>query len=146
MGIPSMYNFRCDPDLDIGKADCRQIPCAYLAWLEILNIPWEKESADKEKPRYGVNERYLYWKNFKGYNNWKVVDLITTNVDTEDEEKEYETIVHGIEARIIKRILIGTFSAMRTSDEATQWYFLLKWITEPYTVQENTVMKVVEPQ
>ena len=45
-----------------------------------------------------------------------------------------------------ERILIGTFGVMRTNDEATQGYYLVKWITEPYIVQENTVMKGVDPQ
>ena len=45
-----------------------------------------------------------------------------------------------------KNILIGTFGAMIINDEATQGYYLVKWITEPCTVQEDTVMKGVEPQ
>ena len=45
-----------------------------------------------------------------------------------------------------ERILIGIFGAMRTDDEATQGYYLVKWITELYTVQEDTIMKGVEPQ
>ena len=73
-----------------------------------------------------------------GYKNWRVVDLVTTNVTPEEEEK--------IGARINERILIGTFGAMRTNDKATQGYYLVKWITEPYTVQEDTVMMRVEPQ
>ena len=48
------------------------------------------------------------------------MDLITTNIETEDEEKVYERILYGIEARMNERILIGTFGAMRTNDEATQ--------------------------
>ena len=44
-----------------------------------------------------------------------------------------------------ERILIGTFGAMRTIDEATQGYHLVKWITESYTVQEDTVMLGVDP-
>ena len=44
-----------------------------------------------------------------------------------------------------ERILIGTFGAMRTDDEATQGYYLVKWITEPYTIQEDILMKGVEP-
>ena len=39
MGISSMYNFRCDLDLGIGKAACRRIPCACLTCLEILKSP-----------------------------------------------------------------------------------------------------------
>ena len=119
-----------------------------LGWtlvVGLLETPWDKELDDQLQPRYGINERWLYYRNFKGYNNWRVVNLATTNIATEDEEKIYETILHGIEARMNERILIGTFGAMRTDDEATQGYYLIKWITEPYTIQEDILMKGVEP-
>ena len=54
------------------------------------------------------------------------MDLIPTNVDTEDEEKVYETILHGIMTRMNERILIGTFGAKITNDEATQGYYLVQ--------------------
>ena len=57
-----------------------------------------------------------------GYNNWRVLDLVSTNDTPEEEEKVYETILYEIEARMNKRILIRTFSAKRTNDEATQGY------------------------
>ena len=38
-------------------------------------------------------------------------------------------------ARINERIFIGTFGAMRKNDEATQGYYLVKWITKPNTVK-----------
>ena len=66
-----------------------------------------------------------------GYNNWRIVDLVTTNFTPEEEEKVYEIILHGIEARMNERTLIGNFGAMRTDDEATQGYYLVKWIMEP---------------
>ena len=133
-GISSMYNFRYDPDLSIGKAACRRIPCACLTFLEMLKTPRDKELNDQSQPRYWINEQCLHWKNFKEYNNWRMVELATTNIATEDKEAIYETMLHGIEARMNKRILIGTFSTMRTDDEATQGYYLVKLITEPYTV------------
>ena len=81
-----------------------------------------------------------------GYNNWRVVDLVTTNVTPEEKEKVYEIILHGIKTRMNERILIGTFGAMRINDEAAQGYYLVKWITEPHTVQDDTVMMGVKPQ
>ena len=114
-----MYNFRCDPDLGIGKTACRRIPCACPIFLEKLNNFIDLD--DK-----GVNERCVYWRNFKGYNNWRVVDLVTTNVTSEEDEKVYEIIFHGIEARINKRILIGKVDAMISNDEATQGYYLVE--------------------
>ena len=125
-GISSMYNFRCNPDLGIEKAACRWIQCACMTCLELLETPWENELNDKSQPRYGINERCLCYRNFKGCNNWRVVNLATANIATEDEEAIYETILHGIEARMNERILIGTFGAMRTDDEATQGYYLVK--------------------
>ena len=74
------------------------------------------------------------------------MDLITTNICREDKEKVYETILYWIEARMSERILIGTFGAMSTNDETTQGYCAVKWMTEPYTVEEDTVMKGVERQ
>ena len=119
IGISSMYNFRCDPDLGIGKAACRRIPCACLTCLKILNSPLEKVIKDKEQPRYRVNERCVYWKKFKGCNNWIAVDLITTNMDTEDKKKVYEIILHRIETRKNEWILIWTFGAIKINDEDT---------------------------
>ena len=55
-----------------------------------------------------------------------MVNLATANIATEDEEAIYETILYGIEARMNERILIGTFGAMRTDDEATEEYYLAK--------------------
>ena len=75
-----------------------------------------------------------------------MVNLVTTNIATEDKEAIYETILHGIDSRMNEQILIETFGAMRTDDQATQEYYLVKWITEPYTVQEDIIMKAVEPQ
>ena len=145
-GISSMYNFRCDPDFGIWKAACRRIPCACMTCLELLETPWNKELNDQLQPRYGINERCLYYRNFKGYNNWRVTNLATKSIATENEEAIYEIMLHGIEARMNERILIENFGAMRTDDEATQGYYLVKWITKPYTVQEDIIMKGVEPQ
>ena len=64
-GISSMYNFRCDPDLGIGKAACRRIPCACLTCLEMLKTPRDKELNDQSQLQYMINERCLYWRNFK---------------------------------------------------------------------------------
>ena len=44
-----------------------------------------------------------------------------------------------------ERILIGIFGRMRANDEATQGYYVVESLTKPYTVQENVVMKGVDP-
>ena len=63
-----------------------------------------------------------------GYNNWRVVDLVTTNVTPEEEGNVYEIILHRIGVRMNERTLIEIFGAMRTNDEDTQGYYLVEWI------------------
>ena len=65
-----------------------------------------------------VNEWCVYLINFNGYNNWRVVDLVKTNIPSVEEEKVYEVTSQGIEEKINELILIGTFDAIRTNNEA----------------------------
>ena len=109
----------------------------------VLTIDSVHHLNDKEQPRYGFNKRYIYWTTFKGCNSWRVVALVTTNIALAEEEAVYEIIMHRLEARTNARILVGTFGTMRTNDEATQGCYLVKWITELNTVQENTLVKGV---
>ena len=37
-----MYNIRCDPDLGVGKAAVRRIPCTYNSCIKQLELPWDK--------------------------------------------------------------------------------------------------------
>lgn len=34
---------------------------------------------------------------------------------------------------------------MRTHDKATRGYYIVTWVSKPYTVQENIILKGVEP-
>ena len=119
MDIFSMYNFRYDQDLRIGKKICRRIPCAYLTCLERIKTSWDIYLDNKEYSRYRINEWCIYWRNFKRYNNWRVVDLVTTNVTSGEGKNIYELILHGIEARKNKRIFMGSFGTMISNNEAT---------------------------
>ena len=80
-----------------------------------------------------------------GYDNWRVVDLVTTNATSSEEDNFYEIILRGIETRMSERILIAIFGTIRANDEATQGYYVVELLIKPYTVQENIVMKGVDP-
>ena len=135
IGISYMYNFRYDSDLGIGKTACRQVLCAYLICLKMLKLPWDVNNSDDGQPIYGVNKRCIYWKVFDGYNDQKVVRLKKKHVSNDDNQNRvYKSFLHGIEARMNEQILIGTFGAMRTDEEATRGYHIVKWISELYIV------------
>ena len=60
MGISYICQFRCYPDLGIGKVACRQISYAYLTCLQILKSTWNVELNYESQPRYGfINHSIL---------------------------------------------------------------------------------------
>ena len=91
-GISSMYNFRCDPDLGIGKAACRRIPCACMTCLELLETPWAKELDDQSQPRYKINEIVYVDEKKGGYGNDKTQASTDDRCDNNgDIRKKYST-------------------------------------------------------
>ena len=62
------------------------------------------------------------------------IRLGTIKISSVEEKRVYEITLHEIEVTMNERILVGTFSAMLTNDEATQGYYLVKWQSESYTM------------
>jgi len=62
------------------------------------------------------------------------IRLGTIKISSVEEKRVYEITLHEIEVTMNERILVGTFSAMLTNDEATQGYYLVKWLSESYTM------------
>ena len=61
---------------------------------------WDISSNYNDQVRYGFNEKFIYWKLFKGYNDWMVLSLDTINmVNKIDEIKAYEATLHEIESK-----------------------------------------------
>ena len=54
------------------------------------------------------------------------IRLGTIKISSVEEKRVYEITLHEIEVTMNERILVGTFSAMLTNDEATQGYYLVK--------------------
>ena len=111
----------------------------------MLKTPYDIDLDDKDQARCGINDQCIYRRKFEGYKNWRVVDLVITNVTSTGKEKVHGIILHDIMTRMNERIFIGKFGAMRANTEATQRYYLVEWLTKLYTMQENTVVKGLGP-
>ena len=45
-GMSSMYNTRCNPKLEVGKADFRKVPCLFSFCIDQLDLPWNKNETN----------------------------------------------------------------------------------------------------
>ena len=55
-----------------------------------------------------------------------------------DEDIKYEEIFHGFKARINEGILMRRWSLIRTDNKTTKGWYLIQWVSKPYTLQEDT--------
>ena len=57
----------------------------------------------------------------------------------------FKTVLKGVEARMSDNIISNMYGVMRIDDEQTVGYYIVQWISEPYTQQENKFMGGYEP-
>ena len=133
-GILLMYNIRCDPELGVGKAAVRRIPCACSFCIEQLHLSWD------------INE--MNWNIFEGLNDWNIITLVTQtkNINSEKDDEAFKIIIRGGETRMSEKLLTTMYGNIRIDDESTDGYYVLQWTSEPYTLQEDKEMEGFRPQ
>ncbi len=79
------------------------------------------------------------WPSYEGANNWKICALVLKmEADKKLARKSLHFVLNALEARMSFMMRKGQVGAVGTSDEATMGYYLVKWLSEPYTLQEDT--------
>lgn len=68
-----MYNIQADPDLGVGCAAFRHIPCACHACMAQLSLPWQAGLSPNSQPQYKQNKSCEKWDMFEGTNDWEVI-------------------------------------------------------------------------
>ena len=67
-----------------------------------------------------------------------------SNIDKYDEA--FETILKGVETIMSEKIWKTMYDAMRIVDESNDVYYVVQWTNEPYTLQDDTSIKVIHNQ
>jgi hypothetical protein len=132
-GLLARYNIRTDPDLGVGRAALRRIPCSCEACRVQLGEPWAPKTLVEEQRRYKANVECRYWPIFKGLNDWLIVDLSpSAGTDMDDVQEACYNVIEGMTDQMSRQIKIGRTGAIATEDMDTQGYYLVCWQTEAY--------------
>ena len=69
-----------------------------------------------------------------------------TSADDDGEfEEAQEIILDGIAEQMAERLIVGKVGAFLTDDPDADGYYLVKWDSVPYTLQEDTVLEEFKP-
>ncbi len=113
-----------------GCGSCKE----QLAWL------WVLPCVDVDtQPRYGQNKECTLWPSYEGGNDWKICQLVPkTEADKKGARESHHCILSASEACISLMVRKGKVGAIGIADNAVMGYYVVKLLSKPYTLQEDT--------
>ncbi len=138
-GIHAHYNIRTDPDLGMDWAAVRRVASGCGPCKDQLKRPWVLGGSITAQPCYTVNKDCKLWPSSKGANDWKIVALMPkTEADKKVVRESLHCILNALMACMSLMMREGRIGAVGTTDKKAMGYYLVKWLSEPYTFQEDT--------
>ena len=137
-GIMTHYNYRVDPKLGFGKCAVRRIPCMCSACIAQLDLPWDPTLPAEEQPRFAQVQTCKYWKIFEGMNDWIIMTLQDKGTRDTEIEEMHQVMLDGIAMNLAGFIKPNTYGAVATDDTSSHGYYIVFFLSSPYTLQEDT--------
>ncbi len=138
-GIRAYYNIRTDPNLGIGWAAIHQIACDCVACKVQLKMAWMLRVDNSAQPCYAGIKGCKLWPSYEGENDWRICQLVPRSPEDEREAQgSNQCVLNAIEVRILMMIKEGEVGAVGTTDEVAMGYYVVRWLSEPYSLQVDT--------
>ena len=134
--------------LGVGFIAVRRIPCYCAACVKKVLSKWQPQNDIFNQERYiGDNPNCIYWSILGSYNNWKIIKCIdNTKNDSEEKEEIMNVKLNATQCMTLyfeENIIVGEYAAISTIDRNTD-YYLVKWLSNPYTLQEPRELIVMK--
>jgi hypothetical protein len=79
------------------------------------------------------------WPSYEGANDWKICALVPkTKADKKVAHESLRCVLNMLEARMSLMMREGHVGAVGATDKEIIGYYLIKWLSKPYTLQEDT--------
>jgi hypothetical protein len=143
-GLKSMYNIRADPDLGLGRVALRRIPCACEACRHQLMQEWDPNVEASDQNRYSSSTTCILWDIFEGLNDWNIVQLVPGKDNDDEEILTIHKIVLDakVESLCVQEDNVGAFL---TEDPESDGYYLVRWTSTPYRLEEARELTEYDP-
>ena len=137
-GLHAHYNICTDPDLGMGWAALCCIACSCGPCKDQLEMLWVPGIDVAVQPRYPQNVACVLWPSYEDANNRNIWALVSkTKADKKGAGKSLRCIINALEAHMSLIVREGKVSAAGTTDKAAMGYYLVKWLSKPYSLQED---------
>ena len=76
------------------------------------------------------------------FNNWNIIQLSHKATSGEEIEKSYQVVLDDISDNMDAMVKTGKYGAINTTDKYIMLYYLIKFMPDPYTIQEEIMCDV----
>ena len=145
-GQKDHYHIYTDWRIPIDQCAMRRFPCDCEACHKQITLPWDDKIPKKDwykQKRFHKVHKCILEPVFGGLNKWKPVKLaLPKQGDAGIQRKEIQALLASIpssyEERAREDIVMGGYGAMDTTDKHSDGYYLIKWWSDPYPLQEDS--------
>ena len=116
----------------------RFISCDCVACTSMLDQTWISSITSKKKARYQPVNDCIYWPVLGSYNNWNIIHLTPKSTPYEAIYDIHEVVLDSISDNMASLVQPGKYGVINTSDTTTNAFYAIQFISETYTLQNNT--------
>ena len=95
----------------------------------------------KKEARYQPLVDCTYWPVMGSYNNLNIIHLKPKSTPFEDFDEIHQIFIDGISDNMASLVQSGKYCVINTSDTTNNRYYVIKFIPEAYTLQNNTTIE-----
>ena len=117
-----------------------RIPCACVACTSNLDQPWISGIPSKKQARYQHFTEYTYWPFLGSFNNCNIIHISQKSTPFEVFEEIHQVFLDVVSDNMASLVQSDKYGAINTADTTTDGYSFIMFISESYTLQNNTTI------
>ena len=137
-GLGKHYHMRFDPKIGNYTCEIRHIPYACNQYKSSLKKTCNQGMPPHQQPRYQTIKYCTYWTALKYFNNCNIIQFSPKATYSEDLYKIYQVVLDKISDNMAALVQNGHYGDINTTYTTTKGYYVIKFLSEYYTLQEYT--------
>ena len=138
MGLSKHYHICNDPKLGHEICAILRIPCACVACTSMIDQLCMYGTPLEKQARYQPVTYCTYWPVLGSYNNWNIIHLTPKSTHFEAFDEINQVGLDGISDNMESLVQPGKYGAINKADTTKNGFYVIKFISEAYTLQNNT--------
>ena len=102
----------------------------------MLDNTWDYGVEPTKNPRYQPVDECTYLHVLGSLNIRNIVNFTNRTTSSDDFDAVHKVVIDDISDNLVSLVQLGKYGAINASDPTTMGYYVINYLSEPYTLQE----------